>query len=229
MPFKNLRWPRSPSANPDRPCNDGGSRLSSTPWPQEKQQFLGAFQREGGNDDIAAARQSGLHRVIKLGQRLVERPVQPVAIGGFHHHGIGGCGRLWRQQQMMAGAADIARKQNAVRAGFVLAFDQDAGRAQNVAGIVEGRPNARANIDRLSIGWRRARTWRCSPWRQSRYRAAAGGGGRGLPPCGPCGRASSSCRLAASSITSRASSAVAWVAMISPRKPRFTSSGSLPQ
>ncbi len=121
---------------------------------QEKQDFLGPFEREGRNDDISPARQGGIHHLMEFLQGLVERPVQPVAIGRFHHHGVGGCGNLRRRQQARRGAADIAGKKCAADAALFLHLDQDAGGAQNMARIVEGRAHPRTDLDRLFVGCR---------------------------------------------------------------------------
>ena len=98
-----------------------------------------------------------------------------------------------------------------------------------MSGVEEGDDDAGCERDRLAVGGDAAKTVAGVERveRPVERRAVSGIGARALRRVRR--RASSSCRWAASSMTSRASSRVAPVAMISPRKPRLWSSGIRPQ
>ncbi len=102
-------------------------------------QLLRPFEREGRHDDVAAAGESVADRGVQLLDRIPVGAVPPVAVGGFHHHDIGRGRRGGRVEQRTPGAAEIAREQDAARRAVLGRFHQDAGRTEDMPGVVEGR------------------------------------------------------------------------------------------
>ena len=72
------------------------------------QKFLRALEREGGNDDIAAALERLADREIEFIHRLLRRLVQAIGVGRLHHDDVGVRRRRGRAQQGTAGVAEIA-------------------------------------------------------------------------------------------------------------------------
>jgi hypothetical protein len=72
--------------------------------------------------------------------------VQAVAVGGLDQHRVGGRRVGRRVHQQVVGAAEVAREQDAVPGHF----QQQAGRAQDVAGGREGGPPAANGLEGLA-------------------------------------------------------------------------------
>ena len=186
------------------------------------------LEGEGRNDDIAAAAEAVVDGGVKLRRGLIERPVQAISIGGLDHRHVGALGRIGVFQERPPRRPEIAGEDDALACAPFRDIEDDAGRAENVAGVDEGRTDARRKVDRLPVGaWRPI--GRRPPSRPPCRKAARKVEPPRRPARSPALRASSSCWPAASRSTSRASSNVAEVAMISPLNPRLTSSGMRPQ
>jgi hypothetical protein len=203
------------AGSPFAPCPRAGRTEAPAP-----------LQREGGDDDVAPAFVRVPDRVVELRHRGVDGPVIAVAVGRLHHHHVDGRGRFGAVQKRPVLRADIAREENAPVPPVLFQFEEDAGRAEDMARVVERGAGAVPKghgpavvglapepveaverVDRVVERFALLAPWRC---RLRRF-------------------ASSSCRWAESSSTSRVRSRVADVQMISPRNPRFTRSGMRPQ
>ena len=55
---------------------------------QPVDQVLGPLHREGRDDDVAAVVRGGAQDVLELLQRVIQRLVVAVAVGGLHQHHV---------------------------------------------------------------------------------------------------------------------------------------------
>ena len=102
---------------------------------QVEQEFLRALQGKGGYHDIAATLQCVVNGVIQFLDRGFELFVLAVAVGGFHHHHVGG-GCLVRVAQDWPGTqSQVAGKQDATLCGTLADFQQHTGRSEDMSGI----------------------------------------------------------------------------------------------
>ena len=119
---------------------------------QQVEQLLRALERKRRDDDVAAALERFADRLVKLFDRRRDRLVQAIAVGRLHHHDVN-FGRIGgRPQQRPAGVAEVAGKEQPPAFRPFLEFEQDAGRAENMAGVEEGDGHARRQRDRLVVG-----------------------------------------------------------------------------
>ena len=138
---------------------------------QVKEQFLCALQGEGGDDDVSSAFEGfgyGLIELIDGGAQLL---VQSVAVGGFHHDVFGVWRRRGAAQQEATGVAQVARKQHTGRMALFLELQENAGRAQDVAGVDEGRAHAGGDLNASVRRLRSVRNNRGSSVRRASNRA----------------------------------------------------------
>ncbi len=121
---------------------------------KKEQNFLGAFERECRDDDIAAAGKRGADGVIQLLDGGLRRSVQSIAIGGFHHHDV--CGRRGdgRAQQWSSGVANVSGIKDAAGPPTFLRLDENAGRAEDMTGIEKGGAKAGPQLQGLAVGRR---------------------------------------------------------------------------
>ena len=125
--------------------------IALAPLTQDVEQLLGAFEREGRNDDVAAALECRGDGLIKLLDRWRERLVQTIAVGRLHDDGVD-LRRIGRRaQQRSAGVAEVAGEQGASLAPALLDFEQNARRAENMPSVEEGDHDARRERNRPFI------------------------------------------------------------------------------
>jgi hypothetical protein len=74
--------------------------------------------------------------------------VFPVAVGGFHDHGIGMGRRRRVGKNSPIVVADVTGEQNPAAGGSLLQFQEDTGRTENMAGIEKGGADAWAEVIR---------------------------------------------------------------------------------
>ena len=83
-------------------------------------QFLGAPQGKGRDEDLAAVRQCPRENSPELFDALMPIGVQSIAVGGFHDHQIGTVRRLRIDQDRRICCADVSGKENRPAAFIVL-------------------------------------------------------------------------------------------------------------
>ena len=129
--------------------------IALAPLAQDVEQLLGALEREGRDDDVAAALKRRADGLVKFLDRRRERLVQAIAVGRLHDDGVD-LRRIGRRaQQRPAGVAEVAGEQRPSLAPAFLELEQDARRAENVPSVEEGDDDARARA--RSAGRRRRR------------------------------------------------------------------------
>ena len=87
--------------------------------------------------------------LVQLVDRGLQRLVQAVAVGRFHHHHVGGRRRRRIAQDRPAAVAEVAREQDPALLAALLQFEQDAGRAEDVAGVEERGADAARQLSAL--------------------------------------------------------------------------------
>ena len=123
---------------------------------QVVQHFLRPLQREGGNDHVAMAGHGFADGAIQLVDGVGQRAVRAVAIGGFHHHVVGGRrGDRIAQDRSPRVALVAGKQQSAARAAFAQG-QQDRGRTEDVAGVEELRLDAGRDADGFVVAHRLA-------------------------------------------------------------------------
>jgi len=111
------------------------------------QQRLGAPDLKHRHHRRAAARCAALQSRAKLAQHIFHW-VHPIAVGGLTHHRVG-CRRwLGCQHERVVLPAQVAREKDAAPPDF----QQDAGRAQDVAGAREVGHPALERLEGLAYG-----------------------------------------------------------------------------
>ena len=118
---------------------------------------LSAVDDEGRYQHLAARADGGLHRLLELGAGILERLVQPVAVGRLDEHEVrlfDDCGRLFYnsvERPEVAGEDDLHGLLHALF-GNPRLYD---GAAQNVARLAEAHAEARKYLDYFVV-WQRA-------------------------------------------------------------------------
>ena len=105
--------------------------------PDEIEQLLRAAHRETGDDHIAAPVKGALQYSGQFADVIRAGAMEPVAVGGFHHHiiGIGQIGRVLDEGLVLV--ADVAGEDE-LGGGAVLRHpDRNAGRPQQMAHVHE--------------------------------------------------------------------------------------------
>ena len=118
---------------------------------KEEQNFLCPLKREGRDNDVAAARKRILDRLIEFLHRCLERSVQAVAIGRFHHHDFRFRRGDRRTQERPSGIAEIPGIKDAAPFTTLSCLEQNAGGAENVTGIEEGGAKARLQFQATAV------------------------------------------------------------------------------
>ncbi len=151
---------------------------------QHHQQFLRAAEGEGGHDDVAAAAVQGVpDRADQLGDGLVHRLVQAVAVGRLHHEDVGAAHRLGIADDGAGGLAEVAGEDDPALAS---PFPDRGPRRWPTRGCVRRRGSARGLPGGGGTPRRRARRSRsASPARRPRPRRGGPGPARGGDPHGP--------------------------------------------
>ena len=121
------------------------------PLAQKIENLLGALQRKGGNDDIAAPRHRRIDGVVEFPHRGFQLLVQAIAIGGFHHHGVGRRRNIGVAQNGPAAIAEVAGEKHAVTPALLFQLQQNGGRAEDMSGVVEGGANPLGQFHRLAV------------------------------------------------------------------------------
>ncbi len=118
---------------------------------QKIEKLLGALQGEGRYDDIAAAPKAIGDRVIKLVDRRLQLPVQPIAIGRFHDHDVHSrrCGGS--TEQRASGGSEVAGEQHATSAIAFLQLRQYARRTEDMTRVEKGDVDSFGELERLIV------------------------------------------------------------------------------
>ena len=115
-------------------------------------QQLRAAHREGRHDHLALRRHRLLQNGDEFADRVGERPVIAVAVGGFEKNQIGLRQRLGVAQDGCALGTQIARKYNGARLAVLRGHQLQAGRTEHVAGFDPSHLQARRHGHRIVVG-----------------------------------------------------------------------------
>ena len=140
-----------PSGCRGRPASGRGS-IPRSGVAKQVQDFLGAADGEGGNEDVAPPVVRVLDDRRDLPDGGLPVPVQPVAVGAFHEHQVGL--RVPRRvlQDRRAVLAEVAAEDQLALDAAVLQPDLDAGGTQDVPGIHVPDRHARQDLPPLQVG-----------------------------------------------------------------------------
>ena len=109
--------------------------------------LLRALERERRDDDLAAALVGPSDDRGQLVSQLLDRAVQPIAVGALGDQALDAAGHLGVAQDRQVVAPEVAGEGEAQRLPVVLDVEHDDGAAQHVPGVEEGHRDARR--DRL--------------------------------------------------------------------------------
>ena len=113
-----------------------GSRPLSTRLAQVVENLLGALQREGRDDHVAAALESVSSMAhVEFLDGGCDRLVQAVPVGGLHDHGINPGWRSRVAQYRAAAAAEVTGEQHVAGNCRLRRVQKNARRAEDVAGV----------------------------------------------------------------------------------------------
>ena len=133
-----------------------GVRFHQSPHldlPKIVEQLLRAPHRKGRNDDIAAPCQRPVYDLGKIPRHILAAFMQAVAVGGFHHHIVGGRHRLRVPYNGLVHIADIPGKDDG--AGLLLGHGKAYHRRpQQVAGVIPVRLHPGEQLGAVAVAYR---------------------------------------------------------------------------
>ncbi len=118
---------------------------------QVVEQFLGPFQGEGRDDDVAATPHGGVDGVVELLDGGLQLFVPAIAVSAFHDHHVDGWRRCRIAQDRPGAQAQVAGKEYAPLFVPFVELQHDAGRAENVPGVDEGGLDPRCQWYGLAV------------------------------------------------------------------------------
>ena len=108
------------------------------------QQFLGAANAEGGDDDRPAVFECALDHGAQALTAVATVFMHAITIGALHDHDVRLPGGARCRQQGRVGCSEVAREQHAApyRPGLARQFEFDVDRTQDVTGALQANPAA---------------------------------------------------------------------------------------